>query len=177
MTIEVVQLSHLDPGDLKTPRFSCQSHASWGMPSSISHRSRYSWIGVERQSIDPFAAKRFIDAGSRYRSMISSHRARIALISSRRTYASFAMTSVRFTFAAAIVSGFPLNVPTWSSSPAMIMVIASSVPPIAPHGIPAPSDFASAMRSGTTPKASTAPPHATVKPVFTSSKARSAPCV
>ena len=56
------------------------------------------------------------------------------MISSRRVYASFVRTSVRFTFAAAIVSGLPLNVPTCSSSPAITMRIASSVPPIAPHG-------------------------------------------
>ena len=59
------------------------------------------------------------------------------MISSSRVYASFVSTSVRFTFAAAIVSGLPLNVPTCSSSPAITMRIASSVPPIAPHGRPA----------------------------------------
>ena len=79
--------------------------------------------------------------------------------------------------AAAIVSGLPLNVPTWSMSPAITPAIASSVPPIAPHGSPAPIAFAKATRSGCTPKASIAPPHATVKPVFTSSKANIAPCV
>ena len=83
-------------------------------------------------------------------------------------------TSVRFTLAAAIVSGLPLNVPTCSSSPLRIIRIASSVPPIAPHGSPAPSAFARHRRSGTTSNASTAPPQATVKPVFTSSKASSA---
>ena len=40
------------------------------------------------------------------------------------------------TLAAAIVSGLPLNVPTCSSSPAITPAIASSVPPIAPHGRP-----------------------------------------
>ena len=91
------------------------------------------------------------------------------MISSSRVYASFVSTSVRLTFAAAIVSGLPLNVPTWSSSPEMTMPMASSVPPIAPHGRPPPIAFAYAIRSGVTPKASAAPPHATVKPVFTSS--------
>ena len=52
------------------------------------------------------------------------------------------------------------------------MPIASSVPPIAPHGRPPPIAFARQIRSGTTPNASTAPPHATVHPVFTSSNAR-----
>ena len=47
--------------------------------------------------------------------------------------------------------------------------IASSVPPIAPHGSPAPSAFANATRSGVTPKTSIAPPQPTVNPVFTSS--------
>jgi hypothetical protein len=60
-------------------------------------------------------------------------------------------------------------------SPAITPAIASSVPPIAPHGSPAPSAFAKATRSGCTPNASIAPPHATVAPVFTSSKARYAP--
>ena len=112
MTIDVVQLSHFDPGDLKTPRFSCQSQASCGTRSSISQRSRYSWIGVERQSIEPFAPRRFMLAGSRCAAMTSSHPARIALIRSSSTYASLVSTSVRFTFDAASVSGLPLNVPT-----------------------------------------------------------------
>ena len=56
------------------------------------------------------------------------------------------------------------------------MPMASSVPPIAPHGRPPPIAFARQIRSGTTPNASTAPPHASVHPVLTSSKARYAPC-
>ena len=57
------------------------------------------------------------------------------------------------------------------------MLIASSVPPIAPQGKPAPKAFARQTRSGTTPNASIAPPQASVKPVFTSSKTNSAPSV
>ena len=57
----------------------------------------------------------------------------------------------------------------------MIIRIASTVPPIAPHGKPAPNAFARQIRSGTTSNASTAPPQAAVNPVLTSSKASSAP--
>ena len=49
------------------------------------------------------------------------------------------------------------------------------MPPIAPDGRPPPSVFASVTMSGTTPKCSTAPPAATVSPVFTSSKIRTIP--
>ena len=59
---------------------------------------------------------------------------------------------------AAIVSGLPLNVPTWSILPSAIQPITSSVPPMAPQGRPPPTDLARHSRSGVTPKRSTAPP-------------------
>ena len=59
---------------------------------------------------------------------------------------------------AAIVSGLPLNVPTWSILPSAIQPMTSSVPPIAPHGRPPPTDLARHSRSGVTPKRLVAPP-------------------
>jgi hypothetical protein len=73
---------------------------------------------------------------------------------------------------AAIVSGLPLNVPAMSYSPPTTSANSSSVAPTAPHGVPPPMALARHTMSGTTPNASTAPPYASVAPVFTSSNAR-----
>ena len=78
--------------------------------------------------------------------------------------------------AAAIVSGLPLNVPTWNTVPDSTISITSSVPPIAPDGRPAPSVLASVTMSGWTPKRSVAPPAAIARPVFTSSKISTTSC-
>ena len=59
---------------------------------------------------------------------------------------------------AAMVSGLPLNVPTWSIRPSAIQPMTSSVPPMAPQGRPPPIDLARQIRSGVTPKRSVAPP-------------------
>ena len=53
----------------------------------------------------------------------------------------------------------------------------SSVPPIAPVGTPPPSAFASVTMSGVTPHFSVAPPGAIVRPVLTSSKISTMPCL
>jgi hypothetical protein len=53
----------------------------------------------------------------------------------------------------------------------------SSVPPIAPHGSPAPGALASVTMSGVTPNRSVAPPAAMQRPVLTSSKISTIPCL
>ena len=53
----------------------------------------------------------------------------------------------------------------------------SSLPPIAPTGMPPPSALASVTMSGITPKRSTAPPAAMHRPVLTSSKMSTTPCL
>jgi hypothetical protein len=83
---------------------------------------------------------------------------RISARRSNSVYASWVRISVRVARMAAIVSGLPLNVPTWSILPDAIQSITASEPPIAPHGRPPPTDLARHSTSGVTPNRSTAPP-------------------
>ena len=98
------------------------------------------------------------------------------MILSRCSYASGVSTSSSPARAAAIVSGFPLKVPTWNTVSLSTIDITSSVAPIAPDGSPAPSVLASVTMSGWTPKRSVAPPAAIASPVFTSSKMSTTSC-
>ena len=91
-------------------------------------------------------------------------------------YTSGVSTSSSVAFAAAIVSGLPLNVPIWSYTPSVMADMTSSVPPMAPHGSPPPNAFAKQTMSGVTPNRRVAPPQPTTSPVFTSSNARNTPC-
>ena len=52
----------------------------------------------------------------------------------------------------------------------------SSLPPMAPHGVPPAMALPRVIMSGTTPQRSTAPPRAVQMPVLTSSKMSTMPC-
>ena len=60
--------------------------------------------------------------------------------------------------------------------PSITISMISLRPPTAATGTPAPSAFASTVRSGRMPNSSCAPPGATRIPVSTSSKISTAPC-
>ena len=67
-------------------------------------------------------------------------------------------------------------VPTWKTVPSLTFAMISSLPPMAPQGVPPAIALPRVTMSGTTPQRSTAPPRAVQMPTLTSSKMRTMPC-